>query len=84
MNDITIEDLKEAINKADMMLRPYCLFCNPEDKEKLLSEFPDLEKTYQIVSEQWMEKGKIIGIERKKLEEWTFGGLFNERTESKI
>lgn len=67
-----IEDIKNALHKADMLLRPYIVFVNPKDKDFLLSTMPNIEKQFVIESNSAIEQGKAFLIKREELEDWCF------------
>ena len=59
------EDIKRAIQRAYDMLRPLYLFCNPKDFEVFQNELADT--IYEVVSSPYVEKNKIIIINKADL-----------------
>ncbi len=66
MSDNIKEKVLEAIEKADLYIRPYAIFCNPIIEDYLKQEFG---KQYKVVGCQGIEKEKVYVIERKAFEE---------------
>ena len=62
------EEIKDALHKADLLLRPYIIFINPNDKEKILSAMPDIEKSVVLETTNALEQGQAIRINREELE----------------
>ena len=58
------EDIKSAIDDLDVQLRPYALYCHPDNKD-ILDE--KLGKEYLIVSNPVVPKDKTIVVDRRKL-----------------
>ena len=70
---MTIEEIKQALHKADLQLRPNIVFVNPSDAKAIKEALPEIEKTIVIQETETIESGKAIAIEREKLEAWTYG-----------
>lgn len=70
---MTIEEIKQALHKADLALRPNIVFVNPSDAKAIKEALPEIEKTIVIQETEAIESGKAIAIEREKLEVWTNG-----------
>lgn len=66
MSDNIKETVLEAIEKADLYIRPYAIFCNPIIEDYLRQEFG---KQYKVVGFQGIEKEKVYVIDRKACEE---------------
>ena len=66
MSDNIKETILEAIEKADLYIRPYAIYCNPMFEDYLRQEFG---KQYKVVGFQGIEKEKFYVIDRKALEE---------------
>ena len=67
------EEIKKAIHTVDLVNRPYAVFLNPEDYEKILKVMPDAQERVVLVPNEAIEKGKAFQIEREKLEKlWWF------------
>lgn len=67
---MTIEDIKEAIHKVDLIKRPYIAFLHPDDAEALKAALPRIEEEIVIQSTPFVEKGKGVAIKREDLESW--------------
>lgn len=65
---MTVEDIKLAIHKFDLVSRPCIIFLHPDDTERLKKVLPDIEKSIVIQSTPYIEKGKGYWMERKDLE----------------
>ena len=72
---ISIKEIKQAIHKADLQLRPWIVFANPIDAKAIKEALPRIEEEVVIQETDAVESGKAIAIERKKLEEWTNGDI---------
>ena len=72
---MTIENIKKTLKEWDRMLRPWVVFMNPKDAEILREGLPDLNERVVVQESIAIDRGKIICIEREKLDEWTLGGL---------
>jgi len=70
---MSIEEIKQAIHKADLQLRHWIVFANPIDAKAIKEALPRIEEEVVIQETDAVESGKTIVIERKKLEEWTYG-----------
>lgn len=66
MGDFTLQDLKDCLRRIDIKFRPYIIYCHPSDKELILSAIGD---SHVIEDIPWMEPGKIIIMDRAKIEE---------------
>lgn len=68
-----VEEIKKAIHTVDLVNRPYAVFLNPEDYEKILKAMPDAQERVVLVPNEAIEKGKAFQIDREKLEKlWWF------------
>ena len=72
---MTIDEIKQALYKADLALRPNIVFVNPSDAKTIKDALPEIEKTIVIQETEAIESGKAIAIEREKLEVWTYGNV---------
>lgn len=70
---MSIEEIKQAIHKADLELRPWIVFASPSDAKAIREALPRIEEEVVIQETEAIESGKAIAIERKKLEAWTYG-----------
>lgn len=67
---LTAEIIKQTLHKIDLLKRPYVIFINPVQAAELKSVLPRIEEEVVIQETEYIEVGKAIAIERKKLEEW--------------
>lgn len=58
-------DLLEAMHKADILMQPYALYCNPADAEKLKDQIPN---TVKLVPLSFVAQGTSYLVDRAKLE----------------
>ena len=70
---MSIEEIKRALHKADLALRPNIVFVNPSDAKAIREALPRIEEEVVIQETDAIESGKAIAIEREKLEAWTDG-----------
>ena len=64
--NFSIEDIREAIHRFDLICHPYIIYCHPSVKDKLKECLGD---TQMIEDIPWMEEDKVIVMDRAKLEE---------------
>ena len=67
---MTIDEIKQALHKADLTLRPLVVFVSPSDAKIIKEALPRIEKEVIIQETEAIESGKAIAIEREKLETW--------------
>lgn len=67
---MTIDEIKQAFHKADLMLRHWIVFASPSDAKTIKEALPRIEEEVIIQETEAIESGKAIAIEREKLEEW--------------
>lgn len=67
------EEIKKAIHTVDLVNRPYAVFLNPEDYEKILKAMPDAQDKVVLISSEAIEKGQAIQFDRVELEKWGWG-----------
>ena len=83
MSSVTkIEDIKEAIHRMDLLVRPYVVFMHPDMYEEVKKIYPNMEEEYQVEVFPWLDKDKAYLMKREELEEWAkprFYGLFHEQ-----
>ena len=72
---MTFEEIKQAIHKADLTLRPWIVFASPSDAKAIREALPRIEEEVVIKETEAIESGKAIAIEREKLEVWTYGSV---------
>ena len=70
MSNPTIEDIKQAIHKVDLIKRPYIAFLHPDDAEAVKACLPRIEEEIVIQPTSCVEKGKGVCIKREDLESW--------------
>lgn len=68
-----VEEIKKAIHTVDLVNRPYAVFLNPEDYEKILKAMPDAQERVVLIPDELIEKGKAYQFDRKELEKWGWG-----------
>ena len=77
MNKYRIEDIKQAIHKADLALRPYIVFVHPDDEEAIKSAMPEIESKIVVQTIPYLEKGKAICMKREELESYSIPRLLD-------
>ena len=73
MNKWSAEQLKEALSKADVILRPLVIYVNPLDEQTLVEALGDMHEQVIIKRCEIIERGSALAI-RKKIA-YSFGGL---------
>ena len=73
--EMSIDEIKQALHKADLALRPWCVFANPTDAKAIREALPRIEEEVVIQETEAIESGKVIAIEREKLEAWSYGNV---------
>lgn len=64
------QELQDALQKMDLLIHPYIIYYNPNDKE-LVQEANAAIGDKAILKEiPWMEPGKIILADRNKIENY--------------
>ena len=63
--------MAEALKKADKVIRPYAIFCNPKDKETIYAELKD---KFVIKEHPAIEQGTMYVVDREQFENWTMKG----------
>lgn len=66
------EQLKEALLKADIILRPIVIYVNPLDEQALIEALGDMQEQVVIKPCEIIERGKAYAINRNSLN--SFGG----------
>ena len=66
MCGITLQEIQEVLHQWDLINHPYFIYCHPSDKELLVEALGD---TQLIEAIPFIEKGKVIAIDRAKWEE---------------
>ena len=70
---MSIVEIKQALHKADLALRPWIVFASQSDAKAIREALPRIEEEVVIQETEAVESGKAIAIEREKLEAWTYG-----------
>ena len=70
---MTIDKIKQALHKADLALRPWCVFANPTDAKAIREALPRIEEEVVIQETELIESGKAIVMKREELEAWSYG-----------
>lgn len=73
--EMTIEEIRQVIYKADVALRPLIVFVSPSYAKALKKALPKIEEKVVIQETEFVENGKAVVVERKKLEAWTYGNV---------
>lgn len=63
------QELIEALNQADIMLRPAAIVVNRKTAESIRGEIPDFEKYTRLMTNEWFEDWQAVLIDRKKFNE---------------
>lgn len=67
--EITIGEIKRALYKADLALRPKIVFMNPLDAKITKDVFPEVEETVVIQETEAVGSGWMVIMDRETLEE---------------
>ena len=67
---MTIDEIKQALHKADLILRPNIIFVNPSDAKAIKDAVPEIEEKIVLKESDLVEKGKAYVIDRRKWDEW--------------
>lgn len=67
---MTIDEIKQALHKADLTLRPWIVFASPSDAKVIKEALPRIEEEIIIQETEAIESGKAIAIKREKFEDW--------------
>ena len=71
---MTKADLLEAVHKADILMQPWVLYCNPDDAKELKDCIP---KTVKLVPLSFVDKGTSYLVDRAKCEKELFAPKFD-------
>lgn len=71
---MTKADLLEAVHKADILMQPWVLYCNPDDAKELKERIP---KTVKLVPLSFVDKGTSYLVDRAKCEKELFAPKFD-------
>lgn len=64
---MTIDEIRQVLNKADLMLRPNILFVNPSDAKIIRDVIPNIDMKIILTETDYIEKGKSYLMNRKSL-----------------
>jgi hypothetical protein len=64
---MTLDEIRQALNKADLMLRPNILFVNPSDAKIIRDAIPNIDMKIIIEESNYIETGKSYLMNRKSL-----------------
>jgi hypothetical protein len=64
---MTIDKIRQALNKADLLLRPNILFVNPSDAKIIRDAIPNIDSKIIIEESNYIETGKGYLMNRKSL-----------------
>ena len=67
MENMTINDIIQALRDADLRMRPYGLFVNPCDLESVKTNLGNIGNQLEIIPNVGIEKGNVILVNRKQL-----------------
>ena len=66
---MTIEQIREALHKIDLMLRPQIIFIHPDDYATVMREISDIQERVVLVPTKAIDKGCAVLMDRKWLED---------------
>lgn len=72
------DEIKEFIEKLDIINRPWAIFAHSEDAENIKKAFPQIEEKFLLQVNPFIEKGKVIAVQREELKRWGFFGKEQE------
>jgi flagellar biosynthesis/type III secretory pathway protein FliH len=64
---MTIDEIRQLLNKADLMLRPNILFVNPSDAKIIRDAIPNIDSKIILTETDYIERGKCYLMNRKSL-----------------
>lgn len=67
---MTIDEIKKALHKSDLTLRPNIIFVNPLDAKAIKDAVPEIDEKIVLKESELVEKGKAYVIDRRKWDEW--------------
>jgi hypothetical protein len=67
---MTIDEIRQVLNKADLMLRPNILFVNPSDAKIIRDAIPNIDRKIIIEESNYIETGKSYLMGRRSLGIW--------------
>lgn len=63
---IDFKELKQAIEKADKIFRPYAIICNPKYKEEIEDNFG---KSFIVYASDFVLSEQVYVVDRKRFDE---------------
>jgi hypothetical protein len=57
---MTIDEIRQLLNKADLMLHPNILFVNPSDAKIIRDAIPNIDRKIIIEESNYIETGKEL------------------------
>lgn len=75
---MSVEEIKRALHKADLALRPNIVFVNPADAKTIKDAVPEIDKKIVIKETEFVEQGKAYVIDRRKWANNDFGYTWSE------
>ena len=72
---MTIDEIKQALHKADLILRPNIIFVNPSDAQPIKDAVPEIDEKIVIKESEFVERGKAYVMDRRKWDEWANNGF---------
>ena len=70
MSDVTIDDIKDALHKLDLIQRPYVCVIHPDRLDELKEICPDIEDQVLFKPVDIVDKDKCYMMKREELEDW--------------
>lgn len=70
MQLFTKQELQDALHRMDLLIHPYIIYCNPNDKELIQEANAETGDKAVIEWIPWMEPGKILLADRDKIENY--------------
>ena len=67
---MTIDEIRQVLNKADLMLRPNILFVNPSDAKAIRDAIPKIEEKIVLKESEFIEQGKAYLMNRSQFDEY--------------
>ena len=71
-----IDEIKKALYKADLTLRPNFLLVNPSDAEAIKDAVPEIDEKIVLKESEFVEQGKAYVIDRRRWDEWANGLIY--------
>lgn len=70
MSEVTVQDIKNALHKLDLIQRPYVCFIHPDRLADLIDICPDIEERVLFQPVDIADKDKCYMMKREELEDW--------------